>query len=147
MAQEWKWKERRIAWCADKGEPSERLATHHTAAVVDPERWEALINPDSTRWNSAAQSRRCLHVCKCAYGQNQQQHRQQSRRPPPPCFEFDTVDPGREVWLMGPSYGKLEGCWKHGGRWVWSKTSLIKKKTNKKLIVCIIVHNWLVYLT
>lgn len=51
-----KWKDQQIAWCEDKGEPSERLATHHTAAATDPERWVALISPDSTRWHSVAQS-------------------------------------------------------------------------------------------
>lgn len=113
MAQEWKWKERRIAWCADKGEPSERLATHHTAAVADPERREALISPDSSRWNSAAQSRWWLDVCKCVCGKYRQQQWQQCCRPPP-CFEFDTVVPGREVWLVGPSYGKQSGVLKEG---------------------------------
>lgn len=56
LAQASKWKDQQIAWCEDKGEPSERLATHHTAAAADPERREALISPDSTRWNSVAQS-------------------------------------------------------------------------------------------
>lgn len=56
LAQVSKWKEQQIAWCEDKGEPSERVATHHTAAAADPERRVALISPDSTRWNSVAQS-------------------------------------------------------------------------------------------
>lgn len=56
LAQISKWKDRQIAWCVDKGEPSERLATHHKAAAADPERRVALISPDSTRWNSVTQS-------------------------------------------------------------------------------------------
>lgn len=141
MAQAWKWKERPIAWCADKGEPSERLATHHTAAAVDPERREALISPDSTRWNSAAQSGRCLYACECVcasvWAKHQQQQRQRQQRccrcRRPPCFEFATVVPGREAWLMGPSYGKQSEVLKER-REVRLKQILIF--FNEKLMAC-----------
>lgn len=137
MAQAWKWKERRIAWCADKGEPSERLATHHTAAAADPERREALISPDSTRWNSAAQSGRCLYawvgMCVCVSQAQQQRQQRCCRCRRPPCFEFATVVPGREAWLMGPSYGKQSGVLKER-REVRLKQILIF--FNEKLMAC-----------
>lgn len=122
-------RKRRIAWCADKGEPSEGLATHHTAAVVDSERREALIKPDSTRWNSAAQSRQCLDVCM----------RQASTAAPAAVLSssFSLF----WVWTLwfqeekcdwwGPVMGSKVGCWKREGRWVWSKYFFLKKTKNK----------------
>lgn len=100
-----------------KGEPSERHATHHTAAAADPERREALISPDSTRWNTVAQSGSerttyiymCERACVCV---------SQAPAPAAPAaaatslFWVCRCVPGRKAWLMGPSYGKESGVLK-----------------------------------
>lgn len=114
-----------------KGEPSERHATHHTAAAADPERREALISPDSTRWNTVAQSgsERTTYMCACVLAKHQHRpHEQQRQRPY--FFEFvaEFQEEKRDWW--GPVMGRKEGCWKKEGRWTTTKKGLIWNRSS-----------------
>lgn len=116
-----------------KGEPSERHATHHTAAAADPERREALISPDSTRWNTVAQSgsERTTYMCVCACVCVSQAPAPAARAAAATSlFWVCRWVPGRKAWLMGPSFGKEEGCWKKEGRWTTTKKDLIWNRSS-----------------
>lgn len=89
-----------------KGEPSERHATHHTAAAADPERREALISP--TRWNTVQKQLRAddVYMCVCVCVRVSQAPALAAPAAATSLFWVCRWVPGRKAWLMGPSYGK-----------------------------------------